>query len=169
MGLEWSLANPKYRTLFELGKGSWTSVFRFFDKQCCNDKDFVKLLALEMKDELKFSDNISYRNLVANKIYEFMDGESFASISKRGYKPGDEGIFLVNDADDSEYDLKYSHGFIYVGSRYYLDDEMEYGDGIAACNRLHGVTNPRLTREGTYRYITPERDIRDFYKILVME
>lgn len=175
MGIEYSLANPNYKTLFELGKGSWSSVFSRVGKYDYKSiEEYIEALAKEIFFEIWWghdeeSDDLSYQRHIARKIVEFMDGESFYGPIVWGEgAPLLKGICLVNDSDDSEYELKYHNQYVYIGSRYHLDDPISYADNISAINALHGVSNPRISRDVIDRYAIPNKSIKDYHRILVL-
>ena len=115
MGIEYSLANNKNKTLFDLGKGSWYAL--------CNHQR-------KGLPELLYAEEI--QDIIENEIFDHWDKtkenkDYFQRLSKSIHKFIDDSdpeinISLTNDSDDSNLELK-EIGYIYVGHRYDYSEE----------------------------------------------
>lgn len=117
MGIEYTLANHKDKTAFELGKGSWYALCdenRLGDA-CLLYKDSIyDVLINEVFDyyinnpnssELSKEEWEEYAEEIAGKIFNFVNGADPNQIS------------LCNDCDDTNFELR-EKGYRWTGTRY---------------------------------------------------
>jgi len=121
MGVEYTLANHKDKTAYELGKGSWYALCgnpkRTGDECLLYEDTIYDMILREIWDY-----NISnpgpgetadtwreYAKKISKEIYKFVNDADPTEIS------------LCNDSDDSNYELR-KENYRWVGSRYESDD-----------------------------------------------
>lgn len=117
MGIEYTLANHKDKTAFELGKGSWYALCDENRKgdACLLYKDSIyDVLINEVFEyqithpeasELDVNEWKQYSKEIADKIFNFVNGADPSQIS------------LCNDCDDSDFYLR-EQGYRWIGTRY---------------------------------------------------
>lgn len=120
MGIEYTLANHKNKTCYELGKGSW---YALCDKNrkgdaCLLYEDSIYDVLINKVWEHIIENPTEgdsaeswqlYAKEIAGEIFKFVDGVDPSQIS------------LTNDCDDSSFELR-ERGYRWVGSRYREED-----------------------------------------------
>ncbi len=121
MGVEYTLANHKDKTCFELGKGSWYALCQDRNRtghECLLYEDTI----YEMITEEIWDQNISE----ASETWKKAAQELAAALYKFVNDADPTEIGLVNDSDDSESFLR-EQGYRWVGSRY-KDTDLVYSN-----------------------------------------
>lgn len=120
MSLEYTLANHKDKTCFELGRGSWYALCQNGNRighECLLYEDTIYEMIIEEVWDYNISnpengetaDNYrKYAAKIAAELYKFVNNTDPAEIS------------LTNRSDDSTLDLK-EKGYRWIGSRYESD------------------------------------------------
>lgn len=115
MGIDYSLANHKDKTAYELGKGSWSAFLSDNCKtghECLLYEDAIYEMIVEEVWDYLIDDPTEnaeewrqYAKEIASEIFKFVNNVDPSQ------------IILCNDCDDSDYMLK-EKGYRWVGSRY---------------------------------------------------
>lgn len=125
MGIEYTLANTRNKTMFELGKGIYSTVMDPTPEDAplfLYRETFIPYFVEYMRECYAPLDEkaIQYQTQLANTLFEFIDGAD-----------PEKDLKIANDSDDSNHDLR-EQGYLYLGSRYTSDT---YQQDILRLNR----------------------------------